>query len=233
VNPRASRTVPFVSKATGISWARIAAKVMMGKTLKELGVTDEVVPTGHVSVKESVFPFNKFPGVDVVLGPEMRSTGEVMGIDKTFAVAFAKSQMAAGGALPTAGTIYISVRDADKKGIVPIARKLTGLGFKLLATEGTHNVLTEAGLAVERVNKIKEGRPNIIDTIKNKQVQLLINTPTTKGPKTDEGTIRAAAVIHKIPIITTLTAAKAASDAMAALKAGEWSVKSLQEYYGK
>src|SRR5205085_5182408 len=128
VNPRASRTVPFVSKATGVAWAKIAAKVMMGKTLKELGVTGEVVPTKHVAVKESVFPFNKFPGVDVILGPEMRSTGEVMGIDTTFPLAFAKSQMAAGGSLPTTGTIYLSVRDADKKAIIPVARKLADLG---------------------------------------------------------------------------------------------------------
>ena len=234
VNPRASRTVPFVGKATGVSWARIAAKVMMGKTLKELGVK-EVIPTGHVAVKESVFPFNKFPGVDVILGPEMRSTGEVMGIDTTFPMAFAKSQMAAGGSLPTEGTIYLSVRDADKQAIVPVAKKLAGLGFKLLATGGTHKVLAEAGIKADRVNKIKEGRPNIIDAIKNKEVALLMNTPTTKGPKTDEGQIRAAAVMNKIPIITTMTAAEAAAEAMAALKkeGGGWTVKPLQDYYGK
>ncbi|HVT82017.1 MAG TPA: carbamoyl-phosphate synthase large subunit, partial [Phycisphaerae bacterium] len=232
VNPRASRTVPFVSKATGVSWARIAAKVMMGKTLKELGITAEVIPTKHVAVKESVFPFAKFPGVDVILGPEMRSTGEVMGIDTTFAMAYAKSQMAAGDTLPLSGTIYISVRNADKKAVVPIARRLAGMGFKIVATAGTHAVLAEAGIAAERVNKISEGRPNIIDSIKNKQVQLLINTPTTKGPKTDEGKIRAAAVMHKIPIITTLTAANACAQAIEALKGGEWSVKPIQDYYG-
>jgi carbamoylphosphate synthase large subunit len=238
VNPRASRTVPFVSKATGISWAKIAAKVMMGKTLKELGITKEVIPTGRVAVKESVFPFNKFPGVDVILGPEMRSTGEVMGLDTTFPLAFAKSQMAAGGALPTSGNIYLSMRQADKVAIIPIAKKLAALGFHLLATTGTHKALADAGIPSERVNKIKEGRPNIIDTIKNKQVALLINTPTTKGPKTDEGQIRAAAVMNKIPIITTLTAANAAADAMTALKqaddatgGGGWTVKPLQDYY--
>ena len=224
VNPRASRTVPFVSKATGVSWARIAAKVMMGKTLKELGITGEVIPTDWVAVKESVFPFNKFPGVDVILGPEMRSTGEVMGIDKTFPLAFAKSQMAAGGSLPTTGTIYLSVREADKAKIIPVARKLHELGFKLLATGGTHKTITDAGIAATRVNKIKEGRPNIIDKIKNKEVALLINTPTTKGPKTDEGQIRAAAVMHKIPIITTMTAAEVATEAIAALKIGDISV---------
>jgi carbamoyl-phosphate synthase large subunit len=231
VNPRASRTVPFVSKATGVSWARIAAKVMMGKTLKELGITGEVVPTKHVAVKESVFPFNKFPGVDVILGPEMRSTGEVMGIDSSFPIAFAKSQMAAGGSLPLEGTIYVSVRDADKKEIAPVAAQFAKLGFKLLATGGTHKVLAEAGVPATRINKIQEGRPNIIDHIKNKDVALLINTPTTKGPKTDEGTIRAAATMHKVPIITTMTAATVAADAIEALKSGDWTVKPLQEYY--
>ncbi len=234
VNPRASRTVPFVSKATGVPWAKIAAKLMCGKTLKELGVTQEVVPTKHVAVKESVFPFNKFPGVDVILGPEMRSTGEVMGIDKTFPVAFAKSQMASGSALPSSGTVYLSVRDADKPGIVPIApRQLADLGFKLISTSGTHKVITDAGIPVERVNKIKEGRPNIIDAIKNRQVQFMINTPTTKGPKTDEGQIRAAAVLHKITLITTITAAEAAADAIAATQKGDWTVKPLQEYHAK
>jgi len=231
VNPRASRTVPFVSKATGVPWAKIAAKVMCGKTLKELGITQEVIPTKHVAVKESVFPFNKFTGVDVILGPEMRSTGEVMGIDATFPVAYAKSQMAAGGALPTKGTIYLSVREADKAAIIPIAKKLGALGFKLLATGGTHKAIVAAGIPADRVNKIKEGRPNIIDVIKNREVQLLINTPTTKGPKTDEGQIRAAAVLHKLPIITTITAAEAAADAIAATQAGDWTVKPIQDYY--
>jgi carbamoyl-phosphate synthase large subunit len=231
VNPRASRTVPFVSKATGVPWAKIAAKLMCGKTLKELGVTQEVVPTKHVAVKESVFPFNKFPGVDVILGPEMRSTGEVMGIDTTFAVAFAKSQMAAGGALPSSGTVYLSVREADKIAVIPIARKLSELGFKLICTGGTHKALAAAGITAERVNKIQEGRPNIIDAIKNRQVQLLINTPTTKGPKTDEGKIRAAAVLHKLPIITTMTAAEAATAAIAATQKGDWTVKPIQEYF--
>jgi len=161
----------------------------------------------------------------------MRSTGEVMGIDKSFPIAFAKSQMAAGGSLPTTGTIYISVRDGDKQKIIPVARKLAKLGFNLLATGGTHKILADNGIPAERVNKIKEGRPNIIDVIKNKEVVLLINTPTTKGPRTDEGSIRAAAVMNKIPIITTLTAATAAADAIEALKSGDWTVKPLQEYY--
>jgi len=236
VNPRAIRTVPFVGKATGVSWARIAAKVMMGKTLKELGITHEVIPTKHVAVKESVFPFNKFPGVDVILGPEMRSTGEVMGIDKSFPIAFAKSQMAAGGSLPTSGTIYVSVRNADKPAIIPVARKLTELGFKLVCTGGTHKALMEAPggpIPAVRIPKLQEGRPNIIDFIKNREVVLLINTPTTKGPKSDEGKIRAAAVLHKLPIITTLTAAEVAVLAIEALKAGDWSVKPIQEYFAE
>jgi carbamoyl-phosphate synthase large subunit len=233
VNPRASRTVPFVSKATGVPWARIAAKVMCGKTLSELGVTREVVPTRHVAVKESVFPFNKFPGVDVILGPEMRSTGEVMGIDETFPVAYAKSQMAAGASLPLKGTVYFSVRDGDKKAVIPTARKLQSAGFNLLCTSGTWQVFEQAGIACQRINKIPEGRPNIIDAIKNRQVDLLINTPTTKGPNTDEGRIRAAAVLHKVPIITTVTGAEAAADAILSLQQKDWTVKSLQEYYAQ
>ncbi len=233
VNPRASRTVPFVSKATGVPWARIAAKLMCGKTLSELGISREVIPQKHVAVKESVFPFNKFPGVDVILGPEMRSTGEVMGIDRTFPVAYAKSQMAAGGSLPTSGTVYISVRDTDKAAIVPIARKIASAGFSIICTGGTHKVLEAAGVPCSRINKIQEGRPNIIDVIKNHQVQLLINTPTHKGPTTDEGQIRAAAVLHKIPIITTVTAAEAAAEAMVSLKAADWTVKPIQEYYAE
>jgi carbamoyl-phosphate synthase large subunit len=156
-----------------------------------------------------------------------------MGIDSTFALAYAKSQMAAGGSLPTSGSIYLSVRNDDKKAILPVARKLAALGFKLFCTGGTYKAVTEAGIAAERINKIQEGRPNVIDFIKNKQIVLLINTPTTKGPKTDEGKIRAAAVLHKIPIITTITAARAAAEAIEALQSGAWSVKPLQEYYAK
>ncbi|NNM86725.1 MAG: carbamoyl-phosphate synthase large subunit [Phycisphaerales bacterium] len=233
VNPRASRTVPFVSKATGVPWAKIAAKLMCGKTLDGLGIKEEVIPRKHVAVKESVFPFGKFPGVDVILGPEMRSTGEVMGIDASFPVAFAKSQMAAGGSLPTEGTVYVSVRDGDKQAIVPIAAKLAGAGFDLLCTGGTHAVLTQAGIACRRVNKIKEGRPNIIDAIKNRQVALLINTPTNKGPTTDEGQIRSAAVMNKIPIITTITGADAAADAITSLKKSDWTVKPIQDFYAE
>ena len=233
VNPRASRTVPFVSKATGVPWAKIAAKVMCGQSLSRQGISQEVIPQGHVAVKESVFPFSKFPGVDVILGPEMRSTGEVMGIDASFPVAYAKSQMAAGGALPLSGVVYVSVRDADKQAIIEPARKLAGGGFTLLCTDGTFKVLTDAGVPCRRINKIQEGRPNIIDAIKNKQVNLLINTPTTKGPQTDEGRIRAAAVMNKIPIITTVTGAEAAAEAIITLQKSDWSVRSIQEYYAK
>ena len=233
VNPRASRTVPFVSKATGVAWAKIAAKVMCGKTLPELGISREIIPTQHVAVKESVFPFNKFPGVDVILGPEMRSTGEVMGIDSSFPVAYAKSQMAAGGSLPTSGAVYISVRDADKKMIVESARKISQAGFELISTSGTCAALNEAGVPCRKINKIQEGRPNIIDAIKNHQVQLLINTPTHKGPTTDEGRIRAAAVLHRIPIITTVTGAEAAAAAIVSLKQGDWTVKAIQDYYAQ
>jgi carbamoyl-phosphate synthase large subunit len=239
VNPRASRTVPFVSKATGVPWAKLAAKVMAGKSLAELGVTEAPRPR-QTSVKESVFPFTKFPGVDVVLGPEMRSTGEVMGIDMSFGLAFAKSQMAAGGPLPTEGTIFISVCDADKPKIVAVGQQLAAMGFRLVATGGTYNVLRDAGVRLQRIDKLGEGRPNIADMITNAQVHLLINTPTHRGPKTDEGRIRALATIHNVPLVTTMTGAEAAVDAIAALRAGAgddrkaadaWDVKPLQEYF--
>jgi carbamoyl-phosphate synthase large subunit len=229
VNPRASRTVPFVSKATGVPWAKIAAKVMIGHTLAELGVTERPDPP-HVSVKEVVFPFTKFPGVDVILGPEMRSTGEVMGIDKTFPMAFAKSQVAAGTVLPTSGTAFVSVRDADKADLVPVAQMLVQAGFKLLATGGTHDVLARHGIDATRLNKLGEGRPNIRDLIKNRQVQLIVNTPTKKGPQTDEGKIRALAVLNRVPLLTTVTAAHAAAQAILELQKGDWTVRPLQEY---
>ena len=232
VNPRASRTVPFVGKATGVPWAKIAAKVQAGKTLAELGAR-ELSDPAHTAVKESVFPFSKFPGVDVILGPEMRSTGEVMGIDRTFALAFAKSQIAAGSGLPTKGTVYISVRDADKDAVVPVAKSLAAQGFELIATGGTHAVLAKSDVPATRINKLAEGRPNIRDYIKNGKVQLIINTPTRKGPQTDEGKIRAMAVLNKVPIVTTITGATAAARAIGAMQAEEWGVKPLQEYFAK
>jgi len=230
VNPRASRTVPFVGKATGQQWAKIAAKVMCGKTLAELGVKELPDPE-HVSVKEVVFPFSKFPGVDVILGPEMRSTGEVMGIDSNFGLAFAKSQIAAGTVMPTSGTAYLSVRNQDKQAVIPIARKLAECGFKLVATGGTFDVLTKNGIAVDRINKLAEGRPHIGDLIKNGKLQLMINTPTKKGPQTDEGKIRSMAVQYRVPIFTTLTAAEATAEAIAATQKDGWGVRPLQSYH--
>ncbi len=230
VNPRASRTVPFVSKATGVSWARIAAKVMAGCSLEDLGVEENYLPD-HTSVKESVFPFSKFQGVDVILGPEMRSTGEVMGADADFPVAFAKSQMAAGGNLPTGGNVFLSVRQSDKPHVVEMARVLVDMGFVVYSTSGTHAYLAEQGIAVNRINKISEGRPNAVDMIKNGELHLVLNTPTRKGAGTDEGKLRATAVRYAVPMITTTTGAQAAVRAIAALRAESWTVKALQDYY--
>ena len=230
VNPRASRTVPFVSKATGIPWAKIAAKVMAGKSLAELGVTEQPDPK-HVSVKEVVFPFSKFPGVDVILGPEMRSTGEVMGIDQGFPLAYAKAQIAAGSVLPTKGSVFISVRNGDKEAVVPVAKMLADAGFQILATSGTHEALSKNDVPTTRIPKLREGRPNIQDQIKNGKVQLIINTPTSKGPQTDEGKIRAMAVLNKVPIVTTITGAHAAARAILAMQKEEWGVRPLQEYF--
>jgi carbamoyl-phosphate synthase large subunit len=230
VNPRASRTVPFVSKATGVPLARYAALVMVGKTLDELGLFEEVVPR-HFSVKESVFPFNKFPGVDIILGPEMRSTGEVMGIDDSFPMAFAKSQLAANSALPLSGTIFISVADRDKPEAARVAGPLAEMGYRLISTRGTAQALRAAGIQVEEVPKLKEGRPNLIDHMKNGQVALVINTPSGKGARTDEGRIRAAAVAHGVTCITTLAAAQAAVEACRALRQQELTVRALQERF--
>jgi carbamoyl-phosphate synthase large subunit len=232
VNPRASRTVPFVSKATGVPLARLASLVMVGKTLDELGVKDEAVPT-HYSVKESVFPFNKFQGVDIILGPEMRSTGEVMGIDDSFPMAFAKSQMAASSALPEphGGQVFISVAERDKAEVVPIAGELANLGYRLIATRGTAKTLRAAGIAVEEVPKIHEGRPNLIDYMKNKQITLVINTPSGKGARTDEGKIRAAAVANGVTSITTLAAAQAAVEACREVRRRPWTVSALQDRF--
>jgi carbamoyl-phosphate synthase large subunit len=232
VNPRASRTVPFVSKATGVSWAKIAAKVMAGKSLDELGAV-ELPPPRHVSVKEVVFPFNKFPGVDVILGPEMRSTGEVMGIDRDFPLAYAKAQIAAGTVLPTKGAVFISVRDDDKEAMIPAARMLAEAGFQIIATGGTHDVLARHRISAQRVSKLAEGRPNVRDLIKNGKVQLIINTPTKKGPQTDEGKIRALAVLNKVPIVTTITGAVAAAKAIVAIQKEVWGVRPLQEYFAQ
>ncbi len=231
VNPRASRTVPFVSKATSIPWAKIAAKLMVGKTLSELGLTREV-EINHVAVKEAVLPFKRFHGVDTVLGPEMKSTGEVMGIDADFGMAFAKSQIAAGQTLPLKGTVFISVMNKDKRHVVFIAKKLVDLGFQVVATSGTAKVLAKNGIPVKPVYKVNEGRPHVLDLIKNGEIDLIINTPSGKKPRVDEVTIRSEAVTHDIPYCTTLSGASAAVNGIESLIRRGISVQSVQEYHG-
>jgi len=230
VNPRASRTVPFVSKAIGVPLAKLAAKVMTGQKLTDLGFTKEIRPNCY-SVKESVFPFSKFPGQDILLGPEMRSTGEVMGIDPDWGMAYAKSQMAAAPALPQKGRIFISVRDSDKKQVVPLAKQFGELGFELYATSGTADVLRESGIKVQPLFKLDEGRPNVLDMIKNGEIQMVINTPAGKTPRVDEVRIRTAAVTHKIPIMTTLAGANAALLGIKALRERGLTVRPLQDYH--
>jgi carbamoyl-phosphate synthase large subunit len=230
VNPRASRTVPFVSKAIGVPLAKLAAKVMAGKTLKELGFTREIWPK-YWAVKESVFPFNRFHGQDILLSPEMRSTGEVMGLDADLGIAYAKSQMAAGSPLPLGGKVFISVSDAHKNEVADVARQFSDLGFELVATSGTAAVLEKAGLKVQRTLKLLEGRPNVIDLLKNKEIQLVINTPAGESPRADEVKIRTTAVYTGTPIMTTLSGAKAAVRGIAALKKSGYGVQTLQEYH--
>jgi carbamoyl-phosphate synthase large subunit len=228
VNPRASRTVPFVSKATGLNLAQAAARVMVGKSLEDQGITAEPVPR-YVSVKEAVFPFAKFPGVDIVLGPEMRSTGEVMGIDTDFASAFAKSQLAALSRLPLRGTVFVSVAERDRQAVVPIARRLSTMGFRLIGTSGTVGTLIQHGIDITTVRKIREGRPNLLDHLANGTIDLIVNTPSGKGARTDEGRIRASAVSHGVPCITTIAGARAAVAAMERLREGKLNVYALQD----
>jgi carbamoyl-phosphate synthase large subunit len=230
VNPRASRTVPFVSKAIGFPLAKLAAKVMAGKTLKQLGFTKEIWPK-YWAVKESVFPFNRFHGQDILLSPEMRSTGEVMGLDADLGIAYAKSQMAANSPLPLSGKVFISVSDAHKNEVADVARQFSDLGFELVATSGTAAVLEKAGLKVQRTLKLLEGRPNVIDLLKNKEIHLVINTPAGQSPREDEIKIRTTAVYTNTPIMTTLSGAKAAALGIAALKKSGYSVKTVQEYH--
>jgi len=230
VNPRASRTVPFVSKAIGKPLAKLAAKVMAGKTLKELDFTEEIW-TKYWAVKESVFPFNKFVGQDILLSPEMRSTGEVMGLDADLGVAYAKSQMAANSPLPLAGKIFISVRDAHKNEVATVAKLFSDLGFEIVATSGTSAVLEKAGLKVQRILKLLEGRPNVIDLLKNKEIQFVINTPSGAAPREDEVKIRTTAIYTGTPIATTLSGAKAAALGIAALKKSGYAVRTVQEYH--
>ena len=230
VNPRASRTVPFVSKAIGFPLAKLAAKVMAGKTLKELNFTEEIWPK-YWAVKESVFPFNRFHGQDILLSPEMRSTGEVMGLDADLGTAYAKSQMAANSPLPIGGRVFISVSDMHKDEVAEIAQSYVNLGFEIVATAGTAAVLEKAGLKVQRIMKLTEGRPNVVDLLKNKEIQLVINTPSGATPRADEVRIRTTAVYTGTPIMTTLSSAKAAALGIAALKKSGYSVKTIQEYH--
>ncbi len=232
VNPRASRTSPFVSKAIGRSLAKIAAKVMAGTSLKEQGFTEEIVPA-YSSVKESVFPFNRFSGVDIVLGPEMRSTGEVMGIDANFALAFAKSQIAAGSRLPMSGKVFISMASSHKQRMIEPARRLKALGYEVVCTSGTARVFQEAGIEVQIVRKVQEGRPNLVDLMANGEIKLIFNTPSGKGARTDEGKIRAASVTYGVPCVTTMPGCFAVVNALEALRdQPNPSVKAIQDWVG-
>ncbi len=236
VNPRASRTVPYVSKATGVPLAKIASRLMTGGKLRDF-LPENVERASDLStgagyyVKSPVFPWSKFPGVDTVLGPEMKSTGEVMGVAETFGEAFAKAQLAAGNKLPIGGSVFVSVNDRDKPQVAEVARKFVDLGFKLVATNGTARVLEQAGMQVERVYKVKEGRPNVVDLIKGDRIQLIINTPHGPEPWFDEKAIRRAAITHHVQSITTLAAARAAAEGIAALQRGETSVFALQQLH--
>jgi carbamoyl-phosphate synthase large subunit len=230
VNPRASRTVPFVSKAIGVPLAKLAAKVMTGMSLKELEFTKEVVPK-HFSVKEAVFPFLRYEGLDISLGPEMKSTGEVMGIDVDLGLAYAKSQMAAPPPLPKRGRVFVSVKDADKEAIIPVAREYLKLGFEIVSTSGTAEALTKAKIKVTKVFKIHEGRPNVLDRIKNGDINFIINTPSGKIPREHEVVIRNAALASKIPIMTTVRAALASANGIRSLQKRKVQVRSLQEYH--
>ena len=232
VNPRASRTVPYVSKAIGQPIAQYAARLMVGRTLREIGFTEE--PRIHFyAVKEAVLPFNKFPGCTVILGPEMRSTGEVMGVDADYAMAFAKSQLAAGSKLPLDGRIFVSVNDYDKRQFLPIARKLVELGFEFLCTAGTHRFLSDNGVASRQVEKLSEGRPNIQDLVMNNEVGMIVNTFSGDKARHDEKMIRTLAIRYELPLFTTIAAARAVAQAIAALKVKQLEVKSLQEYHAE
>jgi carbamoyl-phosphate synthase large subunit len=228
-NPRASRTVPFVSKLTGIPMARIATYLVMGKKLKDFPeLRKRTLP--YVGVKEAVFPFNMFPEVDPVLGPEMKSTGEVMGIADTFGLAFYKAAEAAGARLPVEGNVLLTIADKDKPELPPIARKIKELGFRIYATEGTGALLTEHGIPNTQVKKLQEGRPNIADSIKNKDIHLVINTPAGRSSKYDDSYIRKTAIQYKVPYITSMAAAQASAEGIEAVKKQEIHPKSLQEY---
>jgi carbamoyl-phosphate synthase large subunit len=231
VNPRASRTVPFVAKAIGVPLAKLGAQVMMGARLRDLGFTRELVPR-HWCVKEAVFPFVRFPGATIALGPEMRSTGEVMGLDDDLGLAFAKAQAAARPGLPAAGNVFLSVKDADKPHAVKIGRQLEQWGFALFSTSGTARTLADAGVSVKRIAKIAEGRPNAIDLLKNGELHLVINTPGGMIPRRDENAIRSAAYAHNVCIMTTIAGATAAIEGIRALRQKTAGVRPIQQYRG-
>jgi len=219
-----------VSKATGVPLAKLAAGVMTGRSLRDLGLTDEP-SMPYVAVKEAVFPFSKFPNVDVLLGPEMRSTGEVMGVSDSFGMAFAKAQIGAGDALPLEGTIFVTVNDNDKPTVLPIIRRFHEMGFRIVATEGTRKYLSRRGVPVDPVAKVYEGRPNVVDLLVSGGVQLLINAPLGKLTQRDDYVIRRSALVHKVPYMTTMSAASAACDAVLALRSRQGAVRCLQEWY--
>jgi carbamoyl-phosphate synthase large subunit len=230
VNPRASRTVPFVSKATGVPLARLAARVMIGRSLKDLGLTREIIPA-HISVKEAVLPFNRLPDVDTLLGPEMKSTGEVMGIDSDFGAAYAKAQLGAGQKLPVTGTVFISVNDNDKNALLSVASQFEDMGFNIVATRGTAAFLEEHGILNRVIHKVSTGRPHVVDAIKNGEIQMIINTGSGHKPRQDGYMIRRAAIKYNIPYATTIAGAKAMCRGISALKNGALSVRTIQEYH--
>jgi carbamoyl-phosphate synthase large subunit len=229
VNPRASRTVPFVAKVIGEPVAKIAARVMAGEKLGGFKLKPKKL--AHVAVKEAVFPFNRFPGVDVLLGPEMRSTGEVIGLDRNFDMAFAKSQLGAGMRIPLAGTVFVSVKESDKTRVLPAIKKLAELGFAIRATGGTHAYLESKGIVTAKINKVQEGRPHVVDAIKNGDIQLVLNTTESKSSESDSKSIRQTAVMQKVPYYTTLPGILSVTKAIAAQKADTITVKPLQDYF--
>jgi carbamoyl-phosphate synthase large subunit len=230
VNPRASRTTPFVSKATGVPLAKVAARIMAGRTLAELGLVEDL-KVNRIFVKESVFPFLKFPGADILLGPEMKSTGEVMGISTDFGIAFAKSQQAAGFHIPTSGSVFISVNDFDKAGVLPHAKALHEMGLHVLATRGTAEYLCANGVPAELAYKVNEGRPNVVDRIKNGDIRIVFNTPLGGESFYDDSAIRKSATLHNVLVVTTLTATAATVQAIRALRERATDILSLQEIH--
>jgi carbamoyl-phosphate synthase large subunit len=229
VNPRASRTVPFVAKVIGEPVAKIAARVMAGEKLVTFKLKNKKL--AHVAVKEAVFPFNRFPGVDVLLGPEMRSTGEVMGLDKSYDMAFAKAQLGAGNRMPLSGTVFVSVKESDRARALPSVKKLAELGFTITATAGNHNFFESKGVPSTKINKVLEGRPHIVDAIKNGEIQLVLNTTETRSSESDSKSIRQTAVMQKVPYYTTMPGIISATKAIAANKAGTIEVRPLQDYF--